>query len=179
MQAWGFLKNRTVVAALGAALIFGGGATVTMSQLAHHAAPAGQANTSGAAASAATTGAAATAATTTGASATATTAPTATTKPPTPTPQPPKPTPTSPTPGQPGQIQGTVASVSASAGSFTMRVGTTTFIVTVDANTNITINGQTETNLNNLSRGMNANVQGIWKTSNTMLASSVDAQGDN
>lgn len=187
MQSWGFLKNRTMVAALGAVLIFGGGATFAVAQLTHHAAPAGQSSTAnGSSTTTTTTGATPTDTTATsagasaGAGATATAAPTATPIPPTPTtPPPPQPTPTAPTPGQPAQIQGTVTSVNRNAGSFTVRVGSVTFTVVVNTGTKITVNGQAATNLSNLSSGMNANVQGTWQSSSTVTASSVDAQGDN
>ncbi len=92
MQTWGFLKNKAMVASLGAVLIFGIGSAVAVSQLTHHTAPASQANTANAATphTATTTSAAATATATTGAGAganpTATTAPTATAIPPTPQP---------------------------------------------------------------------------------------------
>ena len=182
MQAWGFLKRRAIVAALGALLVFSIGGGITLSRMAPRVAPTGQASAANTTTATDTTNsAAATATMTTSASAgappTATTAPTATAIPSTPTPRP-QPTPVSVPAGQSIQIQGKVFSTTPSANSFIVQVGSKLYTVVVDANT--TYPGSVKS-VNQLSNGMDVNVQGAGNSnsSGSILASSVDAQGDN
>jgi hypothetical protein len=185
MRAWGFLKNRVMVASLGAALIFGGSAVFAMTQLTQHAAPAGQASTASVATDTATTSADGTTSaggsssgSNSSASPTATTPPTATPIPPTATPRP-QPTPTSVPPNQQIQVQGKVYSI-LSANSFTVQQGSRLYTIVINASTTITINGRTRSDLSNLQKGMDANIQGLGNPdgSGSILASTVDAQGD-
>ncbi|HEU0027187.1 MAG TPA: hypothetical protein VFQ25_08730 [Ktedonobacterales bacterium] len=178
MRAWGFLKNRAAVASLGAVLVFSLGAALAVLQLTHHVAPTGQASTASAATETATTSAAATAAAGgSGANATATTEVTATTLSPTPTTQR-QPTPTGGA-GQPFHQTGKVISVSNDTESFTMQVGTATYTVVVVTSgtpkTEIQINGTAQPDLTNLQAGMQANVEGEWRSDGKILAFSVDA----
>ena len=175
MRAWDILRSRAIAASLGAVLVFSVGAFAA-TQLTHHPAPAGQANT---ATDTATTGAAATATAGSGsgpgagANPTATTPPTATISPTATTQS--RPTPTIPA-GQPAHIQGQVTSVSQSANTFTVLVSTTTYTIVVNAQT--TYSGS-EQSLSQITRGSDAEVTGIWQTDGSILASNVNAQADN
>lgn len=180
MRAWGVLKNRAIAASLGAVLVFSIGAFAA-TQVTHHGAPAGQANTANTATDTATTGAAATATATTGSSSgsggganpTATTPPTATSILPTATPRP-QPTPTNVPANQQIQIQGPVYSVSRSTNSFTVLVGSLLYTIVTNGNTRFS----GVTGLSQIERGMDANVTGTGNPdgSGSLLASSVEAQ---
>jgi hypothetical protein len=178
MRAWGVLKNRALVASLGAVLVFSIGAFIA-TQITHHAAPAGQANTANTATDTATSGAAATETAAAGGSGSTTTdGPTATPIPPTPTTQR-QPTPTGGA-GQPFHQLVTVASVNSSANSFTFVNGSTTYTIVVitsgSPKTEIQINGLAQQDLSNLQPGMQADVEGQWRSDGSILAFSVDAK---
>ncbi|HEX9039361.1 MAG TPA: hypothetical protein VF808_20435 [Ktedonobacterales bacterium] len=160
MGTWGFLRRRTVVAALGAVTIGAVSAALGVAQTPHRGA---------------TSQTAAVATQTPRSPATATVTPRAPTPVPT---RAPAPTPTMPTAGQAGQIEGTVTAVNASANMFTLRVGPRTFTVTVTSSTAIAVNGVAASNLSPMTVGMSANVEGVWQSVSELAAASVDAQTD-
>lgn len=173
MRAWDFLKNRAVVASLGAVLIFGVGATFAVSQLTQRATLTGQ---SSAASSTATAGAGAaatdTATTGSGSGSAPTATPSGATPSPTATNPSQQPTPTSAPTGQQGSVQGTIGTVYLSSNKFT--VNTTSGIKTVFVDGNTHYQGSSSS-LAGLKSGWQVEVQGILQSGDSLLATDVNS----
>ena len=175
MNAWGFLKRRALVAAVGALLIGSGGAVIAAAQASHPAALASQGNTASVSNGSTTNGSSTGAGAATATPPTTLPPPTATSIPPTPTtPPPPPPTPTPLVPGTQAHISGNVVSVSSN--SFVLRWNGANYTVNVSA-TGTTYNGslttlsQIQSKLNN-GNPVSAEVIGVWQATSPI---SVDA----